>query len=169
MLSNLSPLGGAVTLEATALSFWLNHFIHHTQNAKWDTDTSAASSFSGYHGDKRHFFLLNPRSNRRALSPPHENTHRVPCGAETCTSFSPHWREDITSGRHGSVGAVHKGKTSVYLCVWLFASRTPAPVNSRYPCRMWHCSATKSNAAQKTTKKTSSIFATKKKSVFWED
>lgn len=97
--------------------FRLNHFIHHTQNAKWDAETSAAaSSLSGYHGDKRHIFTLTPHSNK-GFVPPHENTRRVSCSKETCRIFSPDWRKDIASDGHGSVGAVHKGKNKIFVYI----------------------------------------------------
>lgn len=109
-ITNTWPLGGAVFRAVAAPCVWLNHFIHHTQNAKWDTETSAASSFSGYHGDARRIFTLSP-SNKGFLPSLHANTRSVPCSAETCPSlFSPVWRKDIVNERHGSVGAVHKGK-----------------------------------------------------------
>lgn len=111
------PPGGAVSHTEAASCVWLNHFIHHTQNAKWDTETSAASSSSGYHVGERHIFTLS-LINKGLVPAFHANTHSAPCGAETCrTVFSPHWRKDVARDRHGSVGAVHKGKKK---CSYIF-------------------------------------------------
>ncbi len=130
---NLWPCGGAVSHAAAARSVWLNHFIHRTQNAKWDTETSAAaaSSSPGYHGDKRPVLSLSPPASRSLLPPLHERTRRVSCGAETCRSFSPDWRKDIASDRHGSLGAVHKGKTTAYLFIFQLACRLDVNVQLR--------------------------------------
>lgn len=75
-----------------------------------------------------------PHSNKGFLPPLHENKHGVSCSEETCRIFSPHWREDIASDRHGSVGAVHKGKTSVHLCVysWVLAYRLKKCTSRRF-------------------------------------
>lgn len=71
----------------------------------------------------------------KGFSPPlHEHTRRVSCGAETCRSFSPDWRKDIACDRHGSLGAVHKGKTSVYLFIFQLACRlNKCPASSWMP------------------------------------
>lgn len=117
--------------------FGLNHFIHHTQNAKWDAETSAAaSSLAGYHGDRRHIFPLNlppTRGYQKGLLSPSVSLRgqesRLPCCEEPCRICRPHRREDTASDRHGSVGAIHKGKSKciffllcVWMCVPLFAS-----------------------------------------------
>lgn len=106
--------------------FGLNHFIHHTQNAKWDAETSAAaSSLAGYHGDRRHIFPLNlppTRGYQKGLLSPSVSLRgqetRLPCCEEPCRICSPHRREDTASDRHGSVGAVHKGKNK---CIFFSA------------------------------------------------
>lgn len=110
------PLGGAVSHAAAVFLRLAESFYpsSYPECKVRDSETSAAWSLLGYHGDKRHVFPLSLRGNKRFAFPLHENTRWAPSSAETCRTFSPDWRKDIASDRHGSVGgAVHKGNASV--------------------------------------------------------
>lgn len=124
-----SPSGGALSPGDTwPFSVWAESFHPSYPECKVRRETSAAaSSLAGYHGDRRHIFPLNlPTTHgyQKGLLSPSDSLRgqesRLPCCEEPCRICSPHRREDTASDRHGSVGAVHKGKnkcTFFLLCV----------------------------------------------------
>lgn len=122
------PTGGAVFHATAALLFgWIISSIiprmqSETPKPQQQQQPRAFQVIMAIRDTSSHWI---PHSNKGCLPPLHEYKHRVSCSEETCRIFSPHWREDIASDRHGSVGAVHKGKTSVHLCVysWVLAYR----------------------------------------------
>lgn len=63
-------------------------------------------------------------SNKGLVAAFHAHARAAPRGAEPRgTVFSPHRRKDVASDRHGSVGAVHKGKDGVLVYNRVLAQR----------------------------------------------
>lgn len=118
------PLGGMVSHAPAALAFgWIISSIiprmqSETPNSQQQQQQQALRAPQVIMAIRDTSSLWSLHTNKGFLPPVHELKHRVPCNEETCWISSPDWREDVTSDRHGSVGAVHKGKASVYLCVY---------------------------------------------------